>query len=153
MPFNLAHKNSFPYFYRILNKILNNSYFNPFMSFKYSKSEKLKSKKAIERLFSDGKSVTVYPLRLVYLEHTFDDGIQFKTGVSVSKRHFKNAVDRNRIKRLIREAYRLNKGDHFNNNLASYAFMILYIGKDKIEFTSMNNSMIELLGAFVKKVS
>ena len=123
------------------------------MSFTYSKKEKLKSKKVIEQLFSEGKSVTVFPLRLVYLEYAFDDEIQFKTGVSVSKRSFKNAVDRNRIKRLLREAYRLNKDRHFNNILASYALMILYIGKEKSEFTSIEDSMNELLGAFSKKVS
>lgn len=123
------------------------------MSFTYSKKDKLKSKKAIEQLFSEGKAVTAYPLRLVYLEYTFDDGIQFKTGVSVSKRNFKNAVDRNRIKRLLREAYRLNKDTRFNNILASYALMILYIGKDEKEFTSINTSMNELLDAFAKKVS
>ena len=123
------------------------------MSFTYSKKEKLKSKKVIEQLFSEGKSVSAYPLRLVFLEYPFDDDVQFKTGVSVSKRIFKNAVDRNKIKRLLREAYRLNRDTHFNNILASYALMILYIGKDEKEFTSVNTSMNELLGAFSKKVS
>lgn len=123
------------------------------MSFSYSKKEKLKSKKVIEQLFSEGKSVTAYPLRLVFLKYDFDDDIQFRTGVSVSKRNFKNAVDRNRIKRLLREAYRLNKSIHFNNILASYALMILYIGKDDTDFQSVNASMIELLDAFSKKVS
>ncbi len=123
------------------------------MSFSYSKKEKLKSKKIIEQLFSEGKSVTTYPLRLVFLKYEFDDEIQFRTGVSVSKRNFKNAVDRNRIKRLLREAYRLNKSNHFNNILASYALMILYIGKDDTDFQSVNASMNELLDAFSKKVS
>ncbi|MCD2258288.1 ribonuclease P protein component [Psychroserpens luteolus] len=124
------------------------------MSFSYPKKEKLKSKKLIEQLFSEGKSISTYPLRLVYLETTFDEeAIQFKTGVSVSKRHFKNAVDRNRIKRLLREAYRLNKAEYFNNILSSYALMILYIGKDGTDFDSIETKMKELLDAFSKKVS
>ena len=69
------------------------------------KNEKLKSQKAIEQLFAEGKSVSAYPLRMVYL----DNQSQLKVGVSVSKRNFKLAVHRNRVKRLLREGYRLNK--------------------------------------------
>ena len=79
------------------------------MSFSYPKKEKLKSQKRIEQLFSEGKSVNAYPLRMVYLKSDFNGNTTFKTGVTVSKRNFKKAVDRNRIKRLLREAYRLNK--------------------------------------------
>ena len=103
----------------------------------YSKKEKLKSKKLIDRLFAEGQSVSAFPLRLVYLSATFEDIIIAKTGISVSKRNFKNAVDRNRIKRLLREAYRLNKSTYFNNITTQYAFMILYIGKDKPTMTQV----------------
>jgi len=123
------------------------------MSFSYPKKEKLKSQKLIEQLFSEGKSVSAFPLRMVYLKTVFNDDVQFKTGVSVSKRNFKNAVDRNRIKRLLREAYRLNKTSYFNNILGSYAFMILYIGKDGTDFDSIETKMKQLLDAFSKKVS
>lgn len=123
------------------------------MSFSYSKKEKLKSEKLIEQLFSEGKSVSAFPLRMVYLKTDFDDEVQFKTGVSVSKRNFKNAVDRNRIKRLLREAYRLNKACYFNNILGSYALMILYISKDGTDFDSIDKKMKLLLDTFSKKVS
>ncbi|GAL69456.1 ribonuclease P protein component [Jejuia pallidilutea] len=99
------------------------------MKFTYPKQEKLKSKKLIEQLFTEGQSVTAFPLRLVYLGTTFDDAVIAKTGVSVSKRHFKTAVDRNHIKRLLREVYRLNKAVYFNNLTTQHAFMILYIAK------------------------
>ncbi|WP_317045208.1 ribonuclease P protein component [Formosa algae] len=79
------------------------------MKHTYGKTEKLKSKITIEKLFTEGKSVSAYPLRLVYLKTSFEDNVTIKAGVSVSKRNFKLAVDRNRIKRLLREAYRLNK--------------------------------------------
>ncbi|WP_203256587.1 ribonuclease P protein component [Hyunsoonleella ulvae] len=123
------------------------------MKFTYSKQEKLKSKKLIEQLFAEGQSVSAFPLRLVYLGTTFDDAVIAKTGVSVSKRHFKKAVDRNRIKRLLREAYRLNKASFFNNLSTQYAFMILYIGKEKPTYTQVENSMKRLFDKFLNNVS
>ena len=119
----------------------------------YPKKEKLKSKKLIDQLFAEGQSVSAFPLRLVYLQTTFDDKVIAKTGVSVSKRNFKTAVDRNRIKRLLREAYRLNKAHYFNNITTQYAFMILYIGREKPTFTHVEIKMKHLFKKFVDKVS
>ncbi|MFD0990505.1 ribonuclease P protein component [Mariniflexile jejuense] len=123
------------------------------MKFTFNQKEKLKSKKLIEKLFTEGKSVSVFPLRLVYLPTVFEDGVLVKTGVSVSKRHFKTAVDRNRVKRLMREAYRLNKAVHFNNLTTSYAFMILYIGKEKPTLAEIETKMKQLFEKFSKNVS
>jgi len=123
------------------------------MSFKYSKKDKLKSKKLIERLFTEGKAITAYPLRLVYLKTGFEDSSHIKTGVSVSKRLHKTAVARNRIKRLLREAYRLNKPLYFNNSSASFAFMILYLSKDGTTFAKLDDSMKLLFEKFTDKTS
>ena len=123
------------------------------MKFTYNKKEKLKSKKLIDQLFTEGQSVSAFPLRLVYLQTSFEDHVPAKTGVSVSKRNFKNAVDRNRIKRLLREAYRLNKASYFNNITTQYAFMILYIGTDKPTFTQVETRMNQLFEKFLNKVS
>ena len=123
------------------------------LKFTYPKKEKLKSKKLIDQLFAEGQSVSAFPLRLVYLQTNFDDEVIAKTGVSVSKRNFKTAVDRNRIKRLLREAYRLNKVDFFNNITTQYAFMILYIGKDKPTFTQVETKMKQVFEKFLDKVS
>jgi len=123
------------------------------MSFKYSKKDKLKSKKLIEQLFTEGKAMTVYPLRLIYLKTEFEDNSILKTGVSVSKRLHKTAVARNNIKRLLREAYRLNKPLYFNNSSTSYAFMILYLSKDGITFDKTNRSMQLLFQKFIDKTS
>lgn len=119
----------------------------------YKKIEKLKGEKLIEKLFSEGKSVVAYPLRLVYLKTNFDAPVKIKAGVSVSKRNFKKAVDRNRIKRLMREAYRLNKSNYFNNIPDQYAFMILYIGKTKTDFETVSKKMNTLMDAFLKQQS
>jgi ribonuclease P protein component len=123
------------------------------MSSSYPNKEKLKSKKDIERLFSKGQSIGVYPLRMVYLKCDFTQETLIKTGVSVSKRNFKKAVDRNRIKRLLREAYRLNKPESFNNISSSFTLMILYIGKEEIDFILIEKKMNKLLETFSKKVS
>ncbi|GAL78612.1 MULTISPECIES: ribonuclease P protein component [Algibacter] len=123
------------------------------MSFTYPQQEKLKSKKLIEKLFTEGKSVSAYPLRMVYLSTRFNEDILAKTGVSVSKRNFKKAPDRNRIKRLLREAYRLNKAEYFNNLTAQHAFMILYIGKEKPTFVQVETKMKQVFEKFSNKIS
>lgn len=123
------------------------------MKFTYNKKEKLKSKKLIDKLFTEGQSISAFPLRLVYIKTIFDEDIVAKTGVSVSKRNFKTAVDRNRIKRLLREVYRLNKAQYFNNITTQYTFMILYIGKDKPVFNDVEIRMKLLFEKFHTKVS
>ena len=123
------------------------------MSATYPKKEKLKSKKLIDQLFTDGQSVSAFPLRLVFMPAEFEEDIIAKTGVSVSKRNFKTAVDRNRIKRLLREAYRLNKAAFFNNLTTQHAFMILYIGKEKPTFNQVENKMKTLFEKFSNKIS
>ena len=123
------------------------------MNLSFSEKEKNKSKKTIEKLFEEGRSLSAFPLRLVYLGTTFEDEVIVKTGVSVSKRNFKLAVDRNRIKRLMREAYRLNKNTYFNNMTTPYALMILYIGKEKPDYHGIESAMKQLLKKFSEAIS
>jgi ribonuclease P protein component len=123
------------------------------MKASFSKKEKLKSKKLIEQLFAEGKSVSAHPLRLIFIETPFVEDVKLKVGMSVSKRNFKKAVDRNRIKRLLRESYRLQKHLYFNNITTQYAFMILYIGKDKPDYKHIETKMKLLFKQFLIKVS
>jgi len=77
--------------------------------FTFGKKEKLKSRKRIDDLFRSGKSISMFPIRTSYqLEASSGPGL-VQAGVTVSKRNFRHAADRNRIKRLLREAYRLQK--------------------------------------------
>ena len=118
------------------------------MKFTYPKNEKLKSKNTIDLLFSEGKSVSKYPLRLVYVPIVLENQEVIKMGVSVSKKYFKNAVDRNYYKRVLRETYRLNKHLLLDNLDKHYAFMFFYQTKDRLSYQEINEKTIQLFEKF-----
>lgn len=122
------------------------------MDFSYPKAEKLKSKKIIDLLFTKGKSVSKYPLRLVYVAHDFEEKVPLKMGVSVSKKYFKNAVDRNYFKRVLRECYRLNKQLLTDNIEAKYCCMFFYQTHEKLTSSEINEKTIRLFEKFVKAI-
>jgi ribonuclease P protein component len=126
------------------------------MNYTYPKSEKLKSKITIDLLFSKGKSVSKYPLRLVYVESDYgiaeDSDQKLKMGVSVSKKYFKHAVDRNYFKRVLRETYRLNKHILIDNLDKKYAFMFFYQTKDRLTYEEINTKTIQLFEKFVQQL-
>ncbi|MFT5714434.1 MAG: ribonuclease P protein component [Flavobacterium sp.] len=119
------------------------------MNFTYPKNEKLKSKITIGLLFTDGKSVSKYPLRLVYRSDTLSNGQKIKMGVSVSKKNFKKAVDRNYFKRILRETYRLNKHILVDNLDKPYAFMLFYQTKDRLSYDEINTKTVQLFEKFI----
>lgn len=101
--------------------------------FTLGKSERIKSRKSIEQLFRSGKSFTHLPFRIIYQQ--VGDGLHF--GVGVSARYFKKAVDRNRIKRLTREAYRLHKiplQELLAANSKGLHVFFNYVSKEKTEY-------------------
>ncbi|MCB0442604.1 MAG: ribonuclease P protein component [Flavobacterium sp.] len=122
------------------------------MSFTYPKHEKLKSQKQIDLLFSEGKSVSKYPLRLVFAPVELENNEKIKFGVSVSKKYFKKAVDRNYYKRLLRECYRLNKNILLENLDKPYAMMFFYQSKEAMTFAEMNAKTIQLFEKFIKEI-
>lgn len=75
----------------------------------FPRTERLKSTKIIERLFLEGRKVKAFPMVVRYMDTPLPEAVPCQAMVSVSKRAFKRAVDRNRIKRLMREAWRLQK--------------------------------------------
>jgi ribonuclease P protein component len=122
------------------------------MSFTYPKHEKLKSQKHIELLFSEGKSVSKFPLRLVYVPIELENDEKIKIGVSVSKKNFKKAVDRNHYKRLLRECYRLNKHLLLETIERPYAIMLFYQTKDAMTFVDMNQKAVHLFEKFILEI-
>ena len=118
------------------------------MQFTYPKKEKLKSKTTIDVLFSEGNSVSKFPLRLVYVENKEPNAELMKMGVSVSKKYFKKAVDRNYFKRVLRETYRLNKHLLIDNLEKPYAFMFFYQTKERLSYQEIEEKTIQLFQKF-----
>ncbi len=123
------------------------------MQYTFKKEEKLKSRKLIEQLFERGSSLSEFPVRVVYLciDHTSDYPIQ--ASFSVSKRKFKKAVDRNRIKRLMRESYRLHKYILYQNIANKHIIMFTYIDEKEHKYVDIEEKMIHLLKKFVQKIN
>jgi ribonuclease P protein component len=118
----------------------------------FSKEEKLKKKNLITELFASGKSTSVFPLKMVYLENDHDSPFKVQAGVSVSKRNFKSAVDRNRIKRLMRESYRKNKYLIYNDDdTKKHILMFIYQAKSEVSYQKMEERMIDLIQKFLQK--
>ena len=115
----------------------------------YKKEDKLKSRKTIELLFGRGNSFSIFPFKIIWLPENKEAVLQ--TGVGVSSRHFKKATDRNRIKRLMREAYRLQKSvlqDHLQKKQFRLSVFILYVGKDLPEY----DIVFEKFGLLLKRL-
>ena len=120
----------------------------------FKKQEKLKKSKLIEKLFAQGKALTEYPIKLIYLEIEHESPYKIQAGVTVSKRNFKNAVDRNRIKRLLREVYRKNKYVIYESeDTKKHIFMFIYLGKKEFEYPILEDKMKSLLHKFILKVN
>lgn len=113
------------------------------MNFQFPKTEKLKSRKTIELLFSEGKSITKFPVKMFYLPS--ENAEYTQAGFAVSKRNFKYAVDRNRIKRQLREAYRLQKHLLNNESGLKFAIFFLYIGKEKLPYSKIETAIESLI--------
>jgi ribonuclease P protein component len=105
-----------------------------------NKSERLKSRKQIEQLFKEGKRLSVSPFLIYYLLGPLsanDSRLSTRFAVGVSSKNFKKAVDRNRIKRLIRESYRLQK-PNFSNSLKAnnqqLNLFFIFTGKELLDY-------------------
>ncbi|HMQ00650.1 MAG TPA: ribonuclease P protein component [Cyclobacteriaceae bacterium] len=98
--------------------------------FSLHKSSLLSKKKNIQELFNKGSSFTLYPLRVYYLAVPDEEKTQVL--FTVAKKNFKKAVDRNRIKRLMREAYRLNRYEFEIPQKLHIAY--IYIGNEILPF-------------------
>ena len=124
-------------------------------TFSYNKFEKLKSRKQIEMLFAQGKSISSFPVKVFYLpvDHTPVHPVQ--VGVGVSARNFKKAVDRNTIKRRMREAYRLHKlplQKHLMANQKSVAVFILWIDKQLPTTETLKDLMPTVIEKLIKQL-
>lgn len=122
------------------------------------RNERLKSRTLIGRLFREGNSYVAYPLRVVWLpmdaaacEATQIGAARAQLAISVPKRVFKTAVERNRLKRRIREAYRLHKKqlyDKLNAGHQCAALMLVYIGKEELPYSEIARGVQKMIQKF-----
>lgn len=118
----------------------------------FPRKEKLKSRKLIESVFTEGSSVSKYPLKLLYLSAPLPEEVPVQVAVSVPKRRFRKAVERNRIKRLMRESWRLQKSQWLPELNTPYAFMFIYTGRDLPQQKELSQKMQLLMEKFLKNI-
>ena len=117
--------------------------------FTLHKNERLKSRKALEQLFSSGKSFVIAPYRVIY--HPAEKGLLFTVGVSA--KNFKKAVDRNRIKRQTREAYRLQKAplkEWLDTRQTGLHLFFTYTAKEKKDFQLLKETVQKIILKLIK---
>lgn len=121
--------------------------------FSLNKNEKLKSRKQLDELFVKGKPFLVFPVKTVFLLTDAIEKPAVKMGVGVSKKNFKLAVNRNRIKRLLREVYRINKLpliDFANEKKKNISVFFLYVNKELCEYSVLNEKMKKIIEKIIK---
>mgnify|MGYP000072492891 CR=1 FL=1 len=99
-----------------------------------------------------GKNLKKSPLKLIYLETDLPEEVKCQAAMAVPKKRVRQAVKRNRIKRLMREAYRLNKQLIFNKIVGNYALLFLYLGKESPDYREVEHAMKLLLLQFLNEI-
>ena len=115
---------------------------------KFTKAERISFQKEIDLLFDEGTSFSVYPLRVIYVEKKPFSNVPAAILVSVPKKRFKRAVKRNRVKRLIRETYRLNKNVLLESlHLSEKGLLIafVYVSSEICNFSTLDGCMKKII--------
>ncbi|MBC7511207.1 MAG: ribonuclease P protein component [Ferruginibacter sp.] len=126
------------------------------MRYTLGKEDRLKSRKVIDQLFKEGKSFSCFPFRVVWQYMPATNNSFLKTGFTVSTKHFKKAVDRNRIRRLMKEGYRLQKNDLqkcLEDKNKQLAIFIIYTAKEIPVYTFVVEKITAVLQRLQKIVN
>ena len=118
----------------------------------FHKAERLKSKIVFGELISDGCSVKKHPFVLVWKKSDKVQEFPMRIAFSVSKKRFPLAVDRNEIRRKIREIYRLNKEDLYNKLSDNYAVLLIYTSREKMKNAALENKLMLVFERFIADV-
>ena len=114
----------------------------------FTKAERISLQREIDLLFQEGASFMAYPLRVIYVEKESFSGVPVAILISVPKKRLKRAVKRNRVKRLIRETYRLNKSALWESLHVSEKGLLIafvYVGNEVCSFSTLNASMKKVI--------
>ena len=114
------------------------------------KQRRIKRQKIFEALVREGRSAFVYPFKAVYLPGELPEPVPWQVGFAVSKRRFRKAVHRNRIKRLMREAFRLNQ--HILEGIPPTAILLIYVSKEELAPAELMKNMKKLLEKIQKQL-
>ena len=120
----------------------------------FRKAERLCHHSTIRKLFSEGSSFYIYPIKVIWLPVNRESGTHARILISVSKRNFKNAVQRNRVKRLIREAYRKNKGmlyQYLDETGKHCVFALVYTANKIVSLQKLESIIILILQRLIKE--
>jgi ribonuclease P protein component len=117
----------------------------PASKFTFNKSARLSSKKDIKELFDKGSSFFLHPFKVLYLEDTLDRIQSNQILITVPKRNHKTAVKRNKIKRLIRESYRLNQFILSEATDKKFFIAYIYISEDLPTFKEVESKLKKVL--------
>jgi ribonuclease P protein component len=124
--------------------------------YSFPKKYKLKSNKTITGIFKQKVSVGAYPIRFFYLTTERIENESFlKVGFSVSKKYFKKAVDRNRVKRLMREAFRLDKNrleQKLEESNLTLSGMLVYVSPEICNFNEMQKAVRKSIDRFLNQI-
>jgi ribonuclease P protein component len=126
------------------------------MNQNFGKGYKLCSKKAMDSLFSEGQKLTVPPFFLRYMFTELPTDNVFQIALAVPKKKVKSAPERNRIKRLMREAIRLNKSElekTLEDSKKQLALFLIYQDSEKISYNDVENKIVLLLKRLEKRLS
>lgn len=119
----------------------------------FSKSERLCSKAAIEKLMREGKKTNSFPFRMIWLEVSISNA-PVKILISVPKKIYKRAVDRNKVKRLIRETYRKNKEELYIKLIDKKLLLSLtYTSNEILTYNEMEVKIKQVLKRLTKEVT
>lgn len=122
--------------------------------FTFSKEERLSSKKVIDRLFAEGKSMHVTPFRIIWLEDTFESNQPSRVMIGIPRKKIRIAVKRNLLKRRIREAYRLNKKpfvDFLTQHGRCCSVAFIYTSDNVTEYKELEEKIILVLKRLQKE--
>jgi len=124
-------------------------------NFRFHKEERLCSRKLIEKVLKEGRSIVNHPFRLKWVKAELSSKYPAQVALSVPKKNFKRSVDRNRIKRLMREVYRKNKSKFYEALVAEKcqcALLLGYIGKTIPDYAEVEKSLTVTLQKFEESV-